>query len=102
MKMLIAAIGTSTLMASAALAAPVSNPAAHASLKGQGLTGSVIDIRDRRRHHNRRRHYRRGRHHYAPGSRRRSAPRGWRRHRYRPHNWRSRGCIVVGPVCFCP
>lgn len=44
-----------------------------------------------------RRAYRRG---YRAG--RRSPPRGWRRYRSRPSNWRSRGCVIIGPVWFCP
>jgi hypothetical protein len=27
---------------------------------------------------------------------------GWRRYSYRPYNYRSRGCIVLGPVWLCP
>lgn len=28
--------------------------------------------------------------------------RGWNRYSYRPYNWRTRGCVVVGPMWFCP
>jgi Ni/Co efflux regulator RcnB len=52
---------------------------------------------DRRGHHfTPRRHYRGPRYHY------RHQPRGWRRYHYRPRNWRARGCIVIGPIWFCP
>jgi len=60
-----------------------------------------------RRHHHRGsrhdyRHRRHGKPHFTPGGRYRSAPHGWRSYRARPRNWRTRGCIVVGPVWFCP
>ena len=32
----------------------------------------------------------------------RSGPRGWNRYSSRPYNYRSRGCIVIGPVWYCP
>ena len=28
--------------------------------------------------------------------------RGWHRYGARPWNWRARGCVIVGPVWFCP
>ena len=56
--------------------------------------------RDRHRHSSRRHH--RNRWHYVPGRRYSHAPRGWRRYHHRPHYWRTRGCIIVGPVWFCP
>ncbi len=45
-------------------------------------------------------HY--GKHNYRPGGRYSKAPRGWKRHYKRPSYWQTRGCIVVGPVWFCP
>jgi len=39
---------------------------------------------------------------YVPGRRYSHAPRGWRRYHRRPYFWRTRGCIIVGPVWFCP
>lgn len=62
----------------------------------------VIDVQYR---HDDRRHYRR---HAAPppryraGHRYSSAPRGWHRHGSRPRDWNRRGCVMVGPVWFCP
>lgn len=38
---------------------------------------------------------------YTPGRRYSHAPRHYRRHAHRPSDWRSRGCILVGPVWFC-
>ena len=73
---------------------------------------SVLLVRDRDRSH---RSNRRGRikniapgvhrhhhHRYVPGRHYRSAPHGWHRYHSRPYNWRARGCIVVGPIWFCP
>ncbi len=56
-------------------------------------------------HHRYRKHYdgKRYRHpHYVPGHRYHSAPHGWHRYGRRPHNWQTRGCILVGPIWFCP
>lgn len=46
--------------------------------------------------------YREHDHRYEPGSRIRQAPRGWHRYHARPRDWRDRGCVIVGPVWFCP
>lgn len=40
--------------------------------------------------------------HYRAGQRYRSAPRGWHRYHARPRDWQRRGCVIVGPVWFCP
>jgi hypothetical protein len=42
------------------------------------------------------------RYRYAPGARLGAPPYGWRRYGARPYDWRTRGCIVVGPIWFCP
>jgi hypothetical protein len=40
---------------------------------------------------------------FTPGRRYDRSPPGWRRHgSRRPGDWRTRGCIMVGPVWFCP
>ncbi len=39
---------------------------------------------------------------YKPGHKYSKAPSGWKRHSKRPVGWATRGCIVVGPVWFCP
>jgi hypothetical protein len=58
--------------------------------------------RDRRQDMRRRDRRRDARRHYRAGRRYNRAPRGWHRYRSRPGHWRSRGCIIVGPVWFCP
>ncbi len=53
-----------------------------------------IDRRyDRRRGYNRR---------FVPGRRYGRPPPNWRRYNSRPGNWRTRGCVIVGPLWFCP
>lgn len=39
---------------------------------------------------------------YYPGRRYDAPPARWRRYHSRPYDWRRRGCIIVGPVWFCP
>jgi hypothetical protein len=62
------------------------------------------DRHDRDRDHRSHRERRHDRHHsrYRAGEHYRSAPHGWHRYHRRPHDWRTRGCIVVGPLWFCP
>jgi hypothetical protein len=63
----------------------------------------VVEVQDRRldrRSFDRPRGYDRRR--YVPGRRYSRPPSNWRQYRARPRDWRTRGCIVVGPVWFCP
>lgn len=47
--------------------------------------------------------YRQGyRNGYRAGSHHSRAPRNWRRYGSRPGDWRTRGCIIVGPIWYCP
>ncbi len=39
---------------------------------------------------------------YRAGGRYRTAPSGWHRHASRPGDWRTRGCVMAGPIWFCP
>jgi len=94
---LAAALLISGFAVSAASAAPV------APVNGISQQQShVIDVQYRR---DDRRHYRR---HVAPppryraGHRYHSAPRGWHRYHARPRHWDRRGCVMVGPMWFCP
>lgn len=63
-------------------------------------TMQVRDGEDRDDRRGMQRHNR-GDHHYTPGRRYKSAPSHYRRYAQRPHDWRSRGCILVGPLWFC-
>src|SRR5262245_8995730 len=46
--------------------------------------------------------YKKDKFHYEPGSHHSKAPKHWHRYSHRPGDWHARGCIVVGPVWFCP
>lgn len=39
---------------------------------------------------------------YRPGTRLRRAPSHWHRYDSRPGDWSTRGCVVVGPIWWCP
>ncbi|MGD9805297.1 MAG: hypothetical protein AB7E81_14060 [Hyphomicrobiaceae bacterium] len=39
---------------------------------------------------------------WVAGNRYDRSPPGWHRHSKRPGDWRRRGCVIVGPVWFCP
>ena len=34
--------------------------------------------------------------------RHRGPPPGWRRYHDRPRDWRRRGCLLIGPIWYCP
>lgn len=44
----------------------------------------------------------RGDRYYGRGYARRGPPPGWRRYGSRPRDWRTRGCLEIGPAWFCP
>jgi hypothetical protein len=103
LKYLLPAAVASLLACSAVSAAPVSAPTT--SGIAASTSSSVVDVRDHRRAHRgyHRSHRHRGyRGRYHPGRRYRHAPYGYRRYSSRPYNWRSRGCVIVGPLWFCP
>lgn len=103
----------------AAVAAPVSAPAASTGLLGAARPFDIETVQIRgnepqyrgNRQFRGNHQYRRGapgvrrygpRPRYAPGGRFRSAPPGYRRYGARPGNWRTRGCVTVGAIWFCP
>jgi Ni/Co efflux regulator RcnB len=94
-----------TIAASALLLAAMLTPAKAAAVNpAAGLAATsdnaLIQVQNRSRRDGRR-DGRRGRDRdYRRHSRR--PPRGWRRYSRRPSNWRRRGCIVIGPLWFCP
>lgn len=103
LKYIIPAAVASFFVCAPASAAPVTNTS---GLKLQS-TSEIVQAKSRRhvrKHRRAHRHYRHRRAHrrYYPGRRYRHAPHGYRRYSYRPYNWRSRGCIIVGPIWFCP
>lgn len=58
------------------------------------------------RHHSGHRHGQRHHHHHSgrwvAGHRYAYAPPGWRYYGARPWDWQTRGCVLVGPLWFCP
>ena len=93
---LAAALLISGAVISTASAAPV------APMSGLTHQAPVIDVQYRHRdNHNTRRHVRPAPR-YRAGHRYSSAPRGWHRYSRRPGDWNRRGCVMVGPVWFCP
>jgi hypothetical protein len=40
--------------------------------------------------------------HYRAGYHYKYAPHGWHRYAARPLFWERRGCVMVGPVWYCP
>jgi hypothetical protein len=81
------------LLSAAALAPAPAAAAPNGSLLGElksGLPTDIVEVaqgRDRR---------------YRSGHRYRRAPSHYRRYHRRPHDWYVRGCILVGPLWFCP
>jgi hypothetical protein len=95
--MTLAALAFAGLMGTQASAAPLSSAA---EVTSKAAPSAVEQVRDRwERRHDRwdRRHARRDWRH----DRRYYRYRNWNRYGYRPYNWRSRGCVSVGPVWFC-
>jgi len=84
-------------------AAPAAAAPAQALPAGASATGINMVEQVQARHRDRRdmRHHNRGQR-WVPGQRYRSSPPGWRRYGARPGDWRTRGCVMVGPVWFCP
>jgi Ni/Co efflux regulator RcnB len=91
----LAAVG-SLLLCSSAWGAPISSSAAST----QAAPTQVEEVGRKKRHFNKHRHFRRGYNHRRHDYRR--APRGWHRYDRRPDRWRTRGCITIGPIWFCP
>lgn len=95
-------------LTSANAAAPQSLGSHSAPALAQDASSLLVEVQHRhgdkryhgKRHHGKQHHGKR--HRYKPGSRHRAAPRHWRRHSKRPGDWRRRGCVIVGPVWFCP
>lgn len=86
------------------LTVPAAAFPAAGNLKDVDLKTEIVEVQYR---HPTRPHYHQPRHRpyhpqYRAGHRYKSAPRGWRRYSARPGDWQRRGCIIVGPVWFCP
>ncbi|MFA5955969.1 hypothetical protein [Hyphomicrobium sp.] len=93
------ALGTVFGAAGAASAAPASTAVGGLS---NGHSGIELADYKRNRHMRHGRDYRRGNWRHNRGYRGGDRYRGWHRYHSRPHGWRARGCVVVGPVWVCP
>jgi hypothetical protein len=82
---------------SAASAAPATTAVGGISTPQSGIELAQYRGHARYRHRNYRRNHYRGHRHY-----RHNRYRGWHRYHSRPWNWRTRGCILLGPVWVCP
>jgi Ni/Co efflux regulator RcnB len=99
LKVLVPATIVSILAATSASAGPVASSLLQ--LKSI-MPADTMQAVDRDGNRERRRAHRQGRHQsYTPGQRYDRAPSHYRRHAHRPHNWQSRGCILVGPIWYC-
>jgi len=78
-------------LASAASAMTVTKPAGFAPLPNL----QQVDYKKNKHRHYDRRKYRAG-HRYD------RAPSNWHRYKKRPGDWQRRGCIIVGPIWWCP
>lgn len=95
---LLALLGAAVPM-TAASAMMIAKPDAVASAS-MSTTVHKADYKDRS--HYKRRKFNHKRRHYTPGGRYDRAPSHWHRYHARPHDWRTRGCIIVGPIWWCP
>ena len=91
-------------LASALLLSSLALTPASAAPAAPGLTSPAAPVilaqypgHDRDRHRGKPMHPR-----YVPGHRYGAPPHGWHRYPRRPHDWHTRGCILVGPLWFCP
>ncbi|WP_295559402.1 hypothetical protein [uncultured Hyphomicrobium sp.] len=91
-----------TAPASAAMpAATGATGHASAALHSDGVTQVQYKKGPYKKGYNQR--FRKGhRHGLRPGGRYKDAPRGWHRYDRRPGDWHRRGCIIVGPIWWCP
>jgi hypothetical protein len=102
MKSIIAASVLSLGVASAAYALP-----AHVATPSQANASDVVQVRkdwknndwkrNNWKHGNNWRKY--NKHRYSYGGR---APYGWHSYSYRPYGWANRGCVIFGPLWYCP
>jgi hypothetical protein len=84
-------------------ASAASAAAATSSVGGLSTPHSgIVLVKDHRRGPNARHNWRHNRNWRHRGWRGGDRYRGWHRYHSRPWNWRTRGCVVLGPVWVCP
>ncbi len=102
MKSIVVASVLSLGVVSAAFALP-----AHVAAPSPTSSGDIVQVKkdwknnnwkhDNWKHGNNWRKYNKNKYSY-----RGRAPYGWRSYNYRPYGWANRGCIIVGPLWYCP
>lgn len=98
LKVLLAAVASFFFLTTQTYAVGL-NPGANGLTYGNGVTDVRGCHRRPRVHRVPRRGNRRFRHrHVGP----RCRPQRVRAFRNRPRNWRRRGCVIIGPVTYCP
>ena len=86
------------LLATSAFTASAAPLGGSAALTGVTAANSGVELAQfKKKRYNQ--GYRNG---YRAGARHSRAPRNWRRYGARPGDWRTRGCIIVGPIWYCP
>jgi hypothetical protein len=83
-----------------ALAMSPASAAPAAALNGATAVSPLVQVQYS--HKSKQNHARPSHARYQAGHRYRSAPHGWHRYSRRPGDWQHRGCVLVGPVWFCP
>lgn len=93
MKIAVFALSAAVLGLAGAGPASALTPAAMKGLSDQHAGVALVDYKKGppRRHHQ-----------WHPGGRYKHAPKGWHRYDKRPGDWRTRGCVIVGPIWWCP
>ena len=101
-KSVLSAAIVSLLALSAAGALPVSPTAKLPQLTSSDIV--QVGKKNYNKHYNKNyKHYNKNYKYYNRGGRYRYGNRNWNhRYYYRPNNWQALGCIVVGPVWYCP
>lgn len=93
-------IKTVALFAVLAAAAPLSSASAMTVAKQQAVATSSSSQVQKTDYKQKKNYHKRG--HYRAGGRYNKAPSNWHRYNKRPHDWSRRGCIIVGPIWWCP
>jgi hypothetical protein len=94
------ALSAATLLGIVSLVPASAAPAPSSALKLNAAAGHVEQVQYKKyKKKGFKKGYRKG---YRAGHSYRHAPKGWRSYSSRPYGWQTRGCIIVGPVWFCP
>jgi len=97
LRIAIFALSAAVLGLASAGSASAFTPAAMNGLSAQKAGISLIDYKPGYKKYKGNRPFK-----YRPGGHYRHAPGNWHRYDKRPGDWHTRGCIVVGPIWWCP